>query len=125
MPKIFVTTGHGLTDLIIDATEFKFQCATNYEINSLMFSNYKNTQTGKALIGISAHGSGIVFSDIYPGSISDSQITEKTGILNLIEEEHELMSSTGQLFTNLCFTSSHIELAIRITFSEVLHGIKI
>ena len=72
MPKIFVTTGHGLTDLIIDATEFKFQCATNYEINSLMFSNYKNTQTGKALIGISAHGSGIVFSDIYPGSIPKS-----------------------------------------------------
>ena len=82
IPKIFVTTfvttGHCLTDLIIDATEFKFQCATNYEINLLMFSNYKNTQTGKALIGVSAHGSGIVFSDIYPGSISDSQITEKT-----------------------------------------------
>ena len=86
MPKIFVTTGHGFTDLIIDATEFKFQCATNYEINSLMFSNYKNTQTGKALIGISAHGSGIVISDIYPCSISDSQITEKTGILNFVEE---------------------------------------
>ena len=50
MPQIFVTTGHDLTDLIIDATEFKFQCAINYEINSLMFSNNKNTQTGKALI---------------------------------------------------------------------------
>ena len=53
MPKSFIKTGHGLTDLVVDATEFKFQSA------SLMFSNYKNTQTGKALIGISPHGGGI------------------------------------------------------------------
>ena len=45
MPNIFVETGHGLTDLVIDATEFKFQSASNFELNSLMFSNYKNTQT--------------------------------------------------------------------------------
>ena len=49
MSKILVETGHGLTDLVIDATEFKFQSASNFELNSLMFSNYKNTQTGKAL----------------------------------------------------------------------------
>ena len=55
MPKSFVETGHGLTDLVIDATEFKFQSASNFELNSIMFSNYKNTQTGKALIGISPH----------------------------------------------------------------------
>ena len=85
MPDIFVNTGHGLTDLIIDATEFKFQCATNYELNSLLFSNYKNTTTGKALIGISAHGMGILFSDVYPGSISDSDITEKSGAIQYVE----------------------------------------
>ena len=43
MPKMFVETGHGLTDLVIDATEFKFQSASNFELNSLMFSNYENT----------------------------------------------------------------------------------
>ena len=102
MPESFVTTGHGHTDLVIDATEFKFQCATNYEINSLMFSHYKNTHTGKALIGIAAHGMGILFSDVYPGSISDSDITEKAGILNLIEEEHELMSDRGFAVQELC-----------------------
>ena len=26
MPNVFVDTGHGLTDLILEATEFKFQC---------------------------------------------------------------------------------------------------
>ena len=77
MPDTFVESGHGLTDLVIDATELKFQNASNFELNSLMFSHYKNTQTGKSLIGISPHGGGVLFSDIYPGSISDSEITEK------------------------------------------------
>ena len=80
MPDIFIKTGHGLTDIVIDCTEFKFQHATNFDLNTLMFSNYKNTQTGKALIGISPHGSGLLFSDIYPGSINDSTITEKLAV---------------------------------------------
>ena len=77
-------TGHGLTDLVIDATEFKFQSASNFELNSLMFSNYKNTQTGKVLVGISPHGGGILFSDIFPGSTSDSNITEDCGAAYLV-----------------------------------------
>jgi hypothetical protein len=102
MPDIFVKTGHGLTDMIIDCTEFKFQHATNYELNSLMFSNYKNTVTGKALIGISPHGSGLLFSDIYPGSISDSAITEKTSVLEWIRSEHELMADRGFSVQDYC-----------------------
>ena len=61
MSKIFVEISHGLTDLVIDATEFKFQSASNFELNSLMFSNYKNTQTGKALVGISPNEVGVLF----------------------------------------------------------------
>ena len=102
MPDIFVKTGHGLTDMVIDCTEFKFQHATNFELNSLMFSNYKNTVTGKALIGISAHGSGLLFSDIYPGSISDSRITEETAVLDWIQPEHELMSDRGFAVQDYC-----------------------
>ena len=102
MSKVFMDTGHGLTDIIIDATEFKFQCASNFELNSLMFSNYKNTQTGKALIGISPHGMGLLFSDIYPGSISDSEITEKSGVLQFVEESHEIMSDRGFAIQDMC-----------------------
>ena len=84
-PYRLKTTGHGLTDLVLDATEFKFQQTSHFELNSLMFSNYKNTQTGKALIGIAPHGGGILFSDIYPGSISDSEITEKSGAIMFVD----------------------------------------
>ena len=45
-----------------------------------MFSNYKNTLTGKVSIGISLHGTGLLFSDVFPGSIS--ALTEKSGILD-------------------------------------------
>ena len=102
MPEIFVMTRHGLTDMIIDCTKFKFQQATNFDLNTLMFSHYKNTQTGKALIGISPHGSGHLFSDIYPGSISDSAITEKTGVLSWLTPEHELMADRGFAVQDYC-----------------------
>ena len=100
MPKIFVETGHGLTDLVIDAT--KFQHASNFELNSLMFSNYKNTQTGKALVVISPHGGGILFSDIYPGAISNSKLTEECGAVYFVESEHEVMSDCGFSIQELC-----------------------
>ena len=105
MPSAFINTGHGLTDLVLDATEFKFQMATNYELNSLLFSHYKNNATGKALIGISAHGSGIIFSDVYPGSISDSDITEKTDILKYVSYGHEVMTDRGFSIQDLCAIS--------------------
>ena len=71
-------------------------------LNSIMFFNYKNTQTGKALIGISPHGSGILLSDIYPGSISDSEITEKSGTILFVEKEQEIMSDRGFSIQDFC-----------------------
>ena len=102
MPEIFIKTGHGLTNLVIDCSEFKCQQASNYDLNSLMFSNYKNAKTGKALVVITPHGSGIIFSDIYPGKISGSEITIEIGDINLVDLEHELMSDRGFAIFELC-----------------------
>ena len=67
------------------------------------FSNYKNTQTKKALVGISPHGGGILFSDIFfSGSISDSKITEECGAIYLVEQEHEIMSHRDFSIQELC-----------------------
>ena len=51
MPKRYIKTEHGLTDIVIDATEFKFQTTSNFELDNLMFSNYEHMVTRKALIG--------------------------------------------------------------------------
>ena len=54
------------------------------------------------MIGISPHGSGLLFSDIYPGSISDSAITEQTCVLEWIQPEHELMADRGFSVQDYC-----------------------
>ena len=93
---------HGLTDLVIDAIDFKFQSASNFELNSLMFLNYKNIKTGKALVEISPHGGEIIFSVKFIGSISDSKITKECGAAYLVERDHEIMSDRGFSFQDLC-----------------------
>lgn len=50
VPKISVETSHGLTDLITDRADFKFQYVTSFELSSLMFPNYQSTQNRKALV---------------------------------------------------------------------------
>lgn len=54
-------------------------------------------------LGISAHGMGIIFSNVYPGSISDTDITEKTGVvLGYVNEGHEVMTDKGFSIQDLC-----------------------
>ena len=88
--------------MIIDCTEFKFQHVSNLDLNSRMFSNYKNTIIGKALTGIAPHGMGLFFSVIYPGSLSDNYITEKSGVFQWIQPEHELTADRGFAIQDLC-----------------------
>lgn len=64
IPEIFMKTVHGLTDIFIDCTELNLQQLSNYDLSTLTFSNYKNTNTGKALIGIPPNGMGL-FSEIW------------------------------------------------------------
>lgn len=66
--------------------------------------------TGKAQNGISPHGTGILFSDIYLGSVSDSVLTEKSAVSELIMPEHELMAYRGFSVQEHC--------AIKVVFSN-------
>ena len=47
--------------MVIDCTEFKFQHATDLDLNSLMFSNYRNTVTGKVFFEFQ-----LMEQDFYP-----------------------------------------------------------
>ena len=67
-----------------------------------MTQSFPTRQTGKALTGIAPHGMGLFFSDIYPGSISDNCITEKSGVVQWIQPEHELMADRGFAIQDLC-----------------------
>ena len=47
IPNVFINTGHGKTDLILDEVEFKFQSASNFDLS-----------LEKPLL---VHGMGIIF----------------------------------------------------------------
>ena len=66
---------------IIDATEIYIEQPKNPEAQQLTFSTYKNHNTLKSLIGISGDGAINFVSTLEGGSISDRDVTVKSGIL--------------------------------------------
>ena len=64
----------------------------SYDLSTLTFSNYESIHTGKALVGIFPVKMRLKFREIYPLSLSDSNITQKIYVLSWIEEEHEITS---------------------------------
>ena len=67
-----------------------------------MFSDYKNVTRRITLIGIGPCGTGMIFSDIYPGKMLDSEITTETGAIILVDPKHELISDRGFATSELC-----------------------
>ena len=65
------------------------------DIQQMTFSNYKNSNTFKVLVGISPSGGIIFISDLYPGSISDKELTRKSGILELLQRGDSVMADRG------------------------------
>ena len=61
----------------------------------MTFSSYKKHNTYKALIGISPSGAIRFVSKLFPGSISDKQLTLKSGILDLSEPGDSVMADKG------------------------------
>lgn len=63
------------TTVIINATEIYTEKPSNPEAQQLTFSSNKNSNTLKALIGITPSGSICFVSDLFGGSISDKEIS--------------------------------------------------
>lgn len=71
------------TRVIIDCTEVRCEMPSSLLLNSELFSSYKNHTTLKALVGISPKGGFTFIGQLYTGSISDREIVERSGFLNL------------------------------------------
>ena len=83
------------TTVIIDATEIYIEKPSNPEAQQVTFSTYKNSNTLKALVGITPSGSVCFISDLYGGSISDKEITSKSGFINKLQRSDEVMADRG------------------------------
>ncbi|XP_048743288.2 uncharacterized protein LOC125656743 [Ostrea edulis] len=103
MPACFKCT-YPNTRVILDCTEIKVQTPSSKVLNSETYSNYKNHTTFKSLIGITPFGSVSVVSSLYTGCISDKDISARSGIIDLIEENDQVMLDKGFLIQDLLDT---------------------
>jgi hypothetical protein len=88
------------TRVIIDATEIKCEMPSSLVLKSKTYSNYKSANTLKGLVCITPGGSVSFLSPLYTGSISDKEITERSGFLKLpFSEGDSIMADKG--FVNI------------------------
>ena len=83
MPKVFINNRHGIVDTIIELAKFKLQQPGHYDLTILTFSNYKRPTNWESL--------ELMFSKIYPRFIFNSNITDKSEMINWVEEEHVIL----------------------------------
>jgi hypothetical protein len=87
--------------VVIDCTEIFTETPQSLVSRSLMYSQYKSHMTWKSLVGITPNGVISFVSDLWAGSISDKQITEKSGLLDLCEPGDSIMTDKGFLISDL------------------------
>ena len=102
------------TRAIIDCTEIKCQMPSSLLLNSELFSSFKNHTTLKGLIVISPAGHISFISQLYTGSISDRDITERSGFLDLPFDDNDSVMADKRLhhsrliyYQLVCPSTSH------------------
>ena len=94
MPQVFKDL-YPTTRVIIDVTEIFIEMPRLLEMQQMTFSSYKNHNTFKALVGISPGGIVTFVSQLFPGSISDKQLTIRSGLIQLLENGDSIMADRG------------------------------
>ena len=94
MPKVLKDL-YPSTRVIIDAIEVFIETPSLPELQQMTYSSYKNHNTYKSLVEISPGGAVIFVSKLYPGSITDRQLTKKSGLYDVLEAGDAVMADRG------------------------------
>ena len=80
---------------ILDATEFFIQTPKNPDLQKLTWSDYKHHNTVKVLVCVAPNSMIMFMSQTYGGSISDKEITNRSGFLDAIPPYTQIMYDKG------------------------------
>ena len=72
------------TIVIFDCTELKFKKPSSLYRQCRCYSDFKSATTLKGIVGVDPRGAVIFSSMLFSGSISDKDITEESGFLELL-----------------------------------------
>lgn len=81
--------------VIVGCTEVRCQIPSSLPLQSEVVSTYRNTTTFKGLIGVAPCSAVTFVSALFTGSISHRQLTEQSGILDLLEPGDGCVADTG------------------------------
>ena len=95
LPTAFRKKAFQNVRVVIDCCEIQIENSSNYMEQGHTYSCYKHYNTGKVLIGVSPHGAAIFVSQVFEGSISDTQICRKSHFYNYIEPKDKIMGDRG------------------------------
>jgi hypothetical protein len=81
--------------IILDATEVEIDIPKNLDQNKLTFSNYKQRNTFKGLVGIAPSNAVIFVSELFPGSVSDKELTRQSKVLEKVSSGDLILADKG------------------------------
>lgn len=94
-------TRDDLYTVMLDCTEIPIEKPKDANMQQVTWSNYKNTNTFKSLIGNDEAGSITFISDLFVGGISDREIVKKSGILDKLQSGDCVLADRGFVISDL------------------------
>ena len=95
MPKIFRDAGYSKIRVVIDCSEVFIERSKALDSQAETWSNYKQHNTFKFLIGISPTGFITYLSDCYGGKASDKFICSDSDFYDCLDPYDEVMADRG------------------------------
>lgn len=78
------------------------------------FSNYKQRNTFKALVGVAPNGAVVFVSDLFLGSASDKEITSRSGLLEQLKPGDLIVADKGFTIQNILPEGVHLNIPPRL-----------